>query len=357
MKSKAKIFTAILSVFVLCAVVISCMSAVADGARSDYSAKFTAGGFSHNSKFDSYDKFFIIDVSSHNGTIDFNRVYNAGIEGVFIRCGYRGYSTGKFNTDEKFETNYTAAKAAGLKVGVYFYSQAVSRDDAKDEADYVLSILNGRELDLPVAMDVEYGPDGKTGRVYDAKLLNVTETLIINRFVQVIEDGGYSPLLYTNLSIISEKISTSFLTCPVWVANYASTCSYSGSYNYWQYTCTGSVDGVSGNVDVNVMYATAGSIVTKGNLVSTTKSDGTTAKSSTTTAAATTAATATTTAAETTTAATTPSIFSIIGAFLSSFNISSETVNTFLTSSISFLKTIATTLINLFTRLKALLGI
>lgn len=235
---------------------IRLLSPDASAERADYSQVFVSDGYYHEDKMSGYDKTFIIDVSSYNTVTDWNKVYEAGIEGVMLRVGYRGYKTAAFNQDTSFETFYAGAKAAGLKVGAYFYGQPVSVDDSTAEANYTLGLLAGKTFELPVAYDVEYASKNGsfTGRLYEARLSSITLTAICNNFCSKIEAAGYDTMLYVNVSLLSSHLLQSFISYPIWLARYNSYVDYSCNYELWQYTSKGTVDGISGNVDVSVRY-------------------------------------------------------------------------------------------------------
>ena len=191
-----------------------------------------------------------IDVSKWNGTIDWNAVKNSGVNYVIIRCGYRGSTTGALIEDPKFKSNIKGATSAGLKVGVYFFSQATNEVEAVEEASMVLSLVSGYKLSYPVFLDVE--PSGGRGDGISTE----TRTAVINAFCQTISNSGYSAGVYANKTWLNSKINTGSLASSykIWLAQYAAAPSYGGRYHIWQYTSKGSVNGISGNVDMNLSY-------------------------------------------------------------------------------------------------------
>ncbi len=194
-----------------------------------------------------------IDVSSHNGSIDWEAVKNAGISYVIIRCGYRGYGTGVLVEDSFFVSNIQGALNAGLQVGVYFFSQAVTTTEAVEEASMVLQLISGYSVSLPVYIDVEFSNSAHDGR---ADSLSVSErTAIVNAFCQTIQNSGYTAGIYANSTWLTSYLDMSQLSSyRVWLAQYAATPTYTGTYHMWQYTSSGSISGVSGNVDLNLWY-------------------------------------------------------------------------------------------------------
>ena len=192
---------------------------------------------------------FGIDVSKWNGKIDWNAVKASGAEYVIIRVGYRGSSLGSLIDDPMFATNITGAKAAGLKVGVYFVTQAVNDVEAVYEASMVLDRIKGYALDYPVFLDVE--PSGGRGDKID----KATRTAVCVAFCETIRSAGYTAGIYANKTWLSSKMDASqFGNYKIWVAHYASVCGYTGRYDMWQYSDKGTVSGISGKVDMNLRY-------------------------------------------------------------------------------------------------------
>lgn len=190
-----------------------------------------------------------IDVSRWNGNIDWNAVKNSGVSYVIIRCGYRGSSQGSLIVDPKFQSNIKGATDAGLKVGVYFFTQAVDRVEAVEEASMVLDMIKNYRISYPVFLDVE----ASGGRA--DSISKETRTEVCKAFCQTIQNGGYTAGIYANKTWLSEKIDTSQLSSyKIWLAQYSSTPTYIGRYDLWQYKSTGRVSGISGDVDLNLSY-------------------------------------------------------------------------------------------------------
>lgn len=191
-----------------------------------------------------------IDVSKWNGSIDWNAVRNSGVSYVIIRCGYRGSSTGALIEDPKFASNIKGAKAAGLKVGVYFFSQAVNEVEAVEEASMTINLVKGYGLNLPVFLDVE--ASGGRGDSINA----ATRTAVCKAFCATIQNSGYSAGIYANKTWLTSYINTGSLTnYKIWLAQYASSPSYTATrYDLWQYSSKGRISGISGNVDMNISY-------------------------------------------------------------------------------------------------------
>ncbi|MBQ2803940.1 MAG: Ig-like domain-containing protein, partial [Lachnospiraceae bacterium] len=190
-----------------------------------------------------------IDVSKWNGKIDWNAVKNSGVSYVIIRCGYRGSSQGALIEDPKYWDNIKGATKAGLKVGVYFFTQAVDEVEAVEEASMVLDMVSGYKISYPIFLDVE--PSG--GRA--DKIDKATRTAVCKAFCKTIQDAGYTAGIYANKTWLTSKIDTSQLSgYKIWLAQYAATPTYTGIYDLWQYKSTGRVSGISGDVDMNISY-------------------------------------------------------------------------------------------------------
>lgn len=213
----------------------------------------TAAGFVHNEKFADRTVHNGIDVSYYQGNIDWAAVKNSGVEFVFIRIGYRGYGTGKLVVDPNAQKYLKGAKEAGLKVGAYVFSQAITQEEAKEEATFIVENLGGYTIDMPIVMDYEYDGTGE-GRLASANLSAKEATDIVNAFSAQAKAAGYEPMVYANKSMLSSDLNAKEITCKVWLANYTYQTTYDGDYDFWQYRSDGSVDGISGSVDCDFWY-------------------------------------------------------------------------------------------------------
>ena len=199
-----------------------------------------------------------IDVSSHNGDIDWKTV-KSEVDFAFIRVGFRGYSEGEINFDKNAKYNLRHANKAGVPVGVYFYSQAVNEKEAEEEAQFVLSKIKSYDISLPVVIDFEYASKGGkfTGRLYEARLTIKENTALINAFCDKIRKAGYTPGIYASSYIYKSYVKPKQFDKDtfIWVADYNSEVSYGGYYDIWQYTEKGKCKGVSSSsVDFNRWY-------------------------------------------------------------------------------------------------------
>lgn len=193
-----------------------------------------------------------IDVSKWQGEIDWDKVKNAGVEFAIIRAGYRGSVTGTIVEDPYFQANMKGAAASGIPVGVYFFTQAVNEVEAVEEASAVLKLVQQYQLEYPIFIDTE-GAGGK-GR---ADNLDVeTRTLVCEAFCRTIENGGYRAGVYASRNWYNNKLETARLDNDyyIWLAEYRSVPLYQGYYQMWQHSSKGKVDGINGNVDLNIAY-------------------------------------------------------------------------------------------------------
>lgn len=216
-------------------------------------------GYTHASQFDGYEIRDGIDVSSHQSSINWKKVKDSGIDFAILRVGFRGYgASGTLNIDTHFKENIKEAQQYGVEVGVYFFSQAITEQEAIDEANYVLNRIKGYQLQLPVVMDYEYASDasGRIGRLHNAKLSKSTMTKICRAFCKTIKASGYTPMLYANKQMLEQDLNAAEIAkdYKIWLAHYTTSTPYAGTYEFWQYTDKGSVSGIYGNVDRDFWY-------------------------------------------------------------------------------------------------------
>lgn len=192
-----------------------------------------------------------MDVSSYQGKIsvaNFKKAKNYGIEFVILKLGYTGYSNYTCKEESVFRNNYKNAKAAGLPVGIYYYSLANSKSEAKREANFTVKQLKGLEIDYPVYIDME------DSKYRQHKCSKATLASVCNEWCKVIAAAGYTPGVYASTSWFNNKIGTIAATHTKWVAQYYKTCQYKGTYDIWQYSSTEGVPGISSKTDVNWCY-------------------------------------------------------------------------------------------------------
>ena len=192
-----------------------------------------------------------IDVSKYQPSINWSSVKASGVNYVIIRCGYRGSSTGVLVEDPYFKSHIKGAKAAGLKVGVYFFTTAISEAEAVEEASMAAYLCKGYGIDYPIFMDCESSNrPGYNGMGAGQR------TAIIKAFCNTIRSAGYTPGVYANKTWLSSYMNAGELSgYKIWLAQYnANGPTYGGRYDMWQYTSKGSVSGISGYVDMNQSY-------------------------------------------------------------------------------------------------------
>ena len=206
-----------------------------------------------------------IDVSYHQGTIDWTKVKNAGIDYVILRAGYRASASGTLNKDKMFETYIKDAQKAGLKVGAYIYSQAISVEEAEAEANFILNRIKNYTIDLPVVFDYEYY-GAQEGRLYNAHLSKSEKTKCAEAFCKKVSAAGYQAMVYANASFCESELDTAALhkKYQIWMARYNSYSykeskdkgvRYGGQIDFWQCSESAKVDGIdSTSVDFNWWY-------------------------------------------------------------------------------------------------------
>ena len=185
-----------------------------------------------------------IDVSVHNGNIDWNRVKSAGIDFAILRAGYGRLASQK---DERFEQNYSGAKTAGIPIGAYWYSYAMSEDEARLEANVFLSVIKGKQFEFPVYYDVEEKKQFALGKE--------KVSAIMRAFLERVEAAGYFVGLYGSASSLTTHTADDIKSrYTIWLAHWVNQTSYSGAYGIWQHSEKGKVDGINGNVDLDICY-------------------------------------------------------------------------------------------------------
>lgn len=191
-----------------------------------------------------------VDVSAFQGEIDWQRVRKSGIQFAMIRLGYRGYgAAGKLVEDEFAAQNLQGASEAGLSLGAYFFSQATNIAEVDEEIDFMLHILGDYTLDMPIVLDWEYISD--TARTAHVDRRTLTDCIL--HFCQVMEEKGFQPMIYFNWNQSTRMLYLHELEdYPFWLALYQDRMTFPYRVEMWQYTCTGRVPGIQGDVDINI---------------------------------------------------------------------------------------------------------
>lgn len=188
-----------------------------------------------------------IDVSKWQGDIDFSKLKNSGVEFVIIRVGSSNGLNGENFVDSKFIQNVKNANAVGIPVGIYFYSYASTIDRAISDAKWIVEQIKDYKVDLPIAFDWE---NWASFNKFDVSFFGLTN--IAKGFMDTIKDAGYDAMLYSSKTYLENIwLPTSY---PVWLAHYTKNTNYTGDYSFWQICSNGRVDGISGDVDINIRY-------------------------------------------------------------------------------------------------------
>lgn len=193
-----------------------------------------------------------VDVSAYQADIDWWAVAADGIDYAMIRIAWRGNTDGYLHEDICFEQNWAGTQEVGIPCGVYFFSQAVTVEEAREEAAFALELLAGRELAYPVVFDYE-ATDGHRLAGIDRE----TATACARTFCDIISEGGYEPMIYGNRYDLQYLDTSQLPDIPIWFAEYAAAPSYEESFAMWQYTSSGSVAGIGTPADLNLSFSTA----------------------------------------------------------------------------------------------------
>ena len=256
------------------------------GAVTPYAAgeknPYTGLVYTHDSRKNGMRVVYGVDVSKYQKNVDWKKVKAAGIDFAFIRAGYSGLATGSLTKDPYFDQNMKNAKAAGIKVGVYYYSQATTAKEARSEANYLLGLIKDYTLDYPVVFDAEEGSYKSNGQTVPGKLKAAVQAINNDKnktkaqktkaikklynnaataFCDVVRSAGYTPMIYGSISHFRDKMDSAALSKKylMWIARYntflnGGNYTYNGNYQFWQYTDKGKVNGINGNVDCNFLY-------------------------------------------------------------------------------------------------------
>lgn len=244
-----------------------------------------ANGTTHSTMFNGYTPEIGIDVSYAQTTIDWAKVKSAGVKFAFIRASASGWGTGKQFTDSRFLENLKGAASAGLDIGVYHYSQAVTTAEAVAEANYIVNLVKNsgysKYVNLPIVIDYEYAEEGGkfVGRIYEAFYASLnsgdaskkttarnTITNIVSSFCATVKANGFNAMLYANKDFLTNGLDAASVASQysIWLAQYNAADTYAGAHSYWQYTSSGKVSGINGFVDMDYRYVAGGPKLTLG---------------------------------------------------------------------------------------------
>lgn len=191
-----------------------------------------------------------IDVSRFQGKIDWEKVASAGVEFAFVRVGLRGTTEGKILLDDYFETNIKGAIENGIEVGVYFYSQAVDEVEAAEEVQVVLDAIEPYNITYPVVIDIE-SADSDNART--AQLTSDSYEAVAKTFCDMVSSAGYKPMIYGNVKSFTLLLDAVDVDeYGIWIAYYGNPLYYPYHFDVWQFSSTGTIDGIDGNVDLDI---------------------------------------------------------------------------------------------------------
>ena len=193
-----------------------------------------------------------IDVSKFSGTIDWQKVKDSGVYFAMIRAGYRGYSEGALNKDAYFEENAQGCNDVGIKLGVYFFSQAISVEEAIEEASFVINLCKNYKVEFPICFDMEE-ISGTNARANSLSKEEVTKITLA--FCNTVREAGYTPIIYANSHWIFSKLDLEAVeNIDKWYAQYASEPYLPYQFSMWQYTSSATIPGISNNADRNIAF-------------------------------------------------------------------------------------------------------
>lgn len=212
-----------------------------------------------------YNVFDGLDLSKWQETVDWAKIKKNGVDFVILRAGYRGYGTGALVEDVCFDDHIQGARKQNIPVGLYVYSQAITKAEAIEEADFCIEQAKKYDVDLPLVIDIEFAENenGFTGRLYEADLSVSEQTAIAKAFCDRVAKAGYVPMVYASASMLRNSMNANTVAEEgmVWLAHYTTKTNYEYPYQYWQYSDSGTISGVSGGVDCN-FYFTRGDSAT-----------------------------------------------------------------------------------------------
>lgn len=192
------------------------------------------------------------DISKYNGEVDFRQLKESGIDYVMLRLGARGYGSGQIMLDEKFAENMTRATEAGLDIGVYFFSQAITTDEAVEEANFVIQNLTNYQITYPVAFDMEYVENDKA-RI--EALSRDEKTTVAKAFLDTVKNAGYKTMIYGTKEWLIKQVDLTRLTnYDIWLSQQKDVPDYPYKFQMWQYTLEGDAGGMEGDVDLNISF-------------------------------------------------------------------------------------------------------
>ena len=219
--------------------------------------RIETGDYTHAEKFDNYLIIEGIDVSYAQGDIDWKAVKNSGVDFAFIRAGYRSTDKGSLNVDEYFYDNVKKAEDAGVMVGLYYFSQAITAKEAQEEAEALIDLAKDYDVQLPLVMDYEKADGGRLSNAISNGDISVWDlNQIAATFTNVVEKAGYESMVYANYDFLQNYLDGEWLDdyTNIWGAQYNTSAQFTCNYQFWQCSDSWTVPGIEGNVDHNFWY-------------------------------------------------------------------------------------------------------
>ena len=223
---------------------------------------YTNAYYTHQDQFTGIPIINGVDVSEYQKSIDWTTVKASGIDFAFIRVGGRGWgASGGMYNDSTYAANMQNAIAAGVNVGIYVFSQAITPAEAEEEAQFILDRIGTYHVTMPLILDYEFASGSSNGgRLKNANLSKEAATNVCLAFCNKIAAAGYTPMVYANPDMLNNHLNAATISnsYPIWLANYTTNTSYNGTFTYWQYSSQGTVSGIPTKVDMNFYYNVAG---------------------------------------------------------------------------------------------------
>ncbi len=202
-----------------------------------------------------------VDMSYHQQMVDWEELKNSKAEFVMLRCGYRGYTEGGLIVDEKFKEYAQAANDAGIPLGVYFFTQAITEEEAVEEAEFVISLIEDYEISYPVAFDTEFVSDSEA-RTRSADITDEMRSRMCIAFCERIREAGYYPIIYAGENWMRRDLNLDMLQeYDFWAPQYLEENDFMYDFTIWQYTEAGFIPGIDGEVDLNISMVDYASFV------------------------------------------------------------------------------------------------
>ena len=258
--SKPKLILAAIIALLVIALIIKIALYIGGISRSH----LTDEGLTHAIRYQNSIVVHGIDVSEHQDDINWKKVKSSEADFVFIRAGYRKGETGELVEDDEFEDNVKGATRAGIAAGAYFYSQALNEQEAVEEADFLIDIVDRYEIDMPLVIDFELLDGGRLQKAVEEGELPVASLYhdIVIAFCDRVEEAGYESAVYANYDMLTNYMDSSILDDyeTIWAAQYGGVCQVKGDYMYWQCAEDAKVGGIDEPVDHDIWYIEPGKV-------------------------------------------------------------------------------------------------